>query len=975
LRADAGLTQEELAGRARLGVTTVSELERGRHATCHRPTARQLAEALGLPGPVRPLFVAVARGLTPPANVLTAMSAAAQPGSGQPGAAQPGSGQPGAAQPGSGQPGSDGTPVAGAADPGMTGTPAGDTLEVRYSLPPDAAAFTGREQEFDAITTGVTGHGGVVAIHAIDGMPGVGKTALAVHVAHRLQDRFPDRQLFVDLHGHTPGQDPVPAEAALAGLLSATGVDARYLPDGVDSRAGLWRDRMAGQRAVLVLDNAESSSQVAPLLPGGENCLVLVTSRRHLGDLPGRVVPVPVEVLPSQQAQEMFLRLAPGTAPGSDVAGLVELAGYLPLAISLLARVHARHPSWTLGDLMAETRSRMLTMAAENNSVAAVFELSYRYLTPRSQQFLRRLGLHMGVTIDAYAAAALAGTSPEEADTHLDSLHQEGLLIEVGYRRYSMHDLIRRYAAERSAADPAPSRDQARERLLAYYTHTATLAGARLTRQPRAAQPRAAQPRAAQPRATDAARPDAAQPTGADPSAGAAVAPDLPDSASALVWARAERANLLGCLDHVTETGQQAWIVALTAAVAALLQQDGPWAEAVIRHTAAVHAAGQIGDQPGLAGALSDLGVVRCITGNHQQAAAALDQALTIYRDLGDDLGRANTLSELGVVRRITGDYPQAAAVMDEALAIYRDLGDRLGQARVLSDLGALNRMMGQLAEAPPPLDEALAIYRDLGHRLGEAGALNYLGVVRRITGQYEPAATALREALAIYREVGDRLGEANALSDLAEAWRIMGNYPDAAAALESALHIYHDLGHRLGQANALNYLGVVRRITGDYPGAAAALEQALVIYRDLGSRLGQANALTYLGVVQRITGNHPSAAAALDQALSIFRDLGDRGGEVEVLNEAGTLYLANGDLGQASHYHRQSLTLARVINSSWDEAHALAGLGRCALAAGDTTHGQDLLRQAQTILHNIGAAEAAEVATELTALRPLNPD
>ncbi|HEY2578170.1 MAG TPA: tetratricopeptide repeat protein [Streptosporangiaceae bacterium] len=934
LRESAGLTQEELASRARLGVTTVSELERGRHATCHRPTARQLAEALGLPSPVHSLFIAAARGLTPAASVLTAMTAAT-PAAAAATASTPAASVPTAAAATASVPTAAALPASTAEVPESASdaaapVPAGSgpaalaqlsgadqavpsSPEVRYSLPPDAASFTGRDEQLDLITaevTGSTGVAGVVAIHAIDGMPGVGKTALAVHVAHRLRDRFPDRQLFIDLHGHTPGQDPVPAEMALAGLLAATGVDARYLPDGVDSRSGLWRDRMSGQRAVLVLDNAESSNQVAPLLPGGKNCLVLVTSRRHLGDLPGPVIPVPVEVLAPQKAQEMFLRLSHHASPGPAVAGLVELAGYLPLAISLLARVHARHPSWTLADLIAETRSSMLTLAAENNSVAAVFELSYRYLTPRRQQFLRRLGLHVGATIDAYAAAALTGTSLDQAAGHLDALHHEGLLTEVGYRRYGMHDLIRRYARERASADPPRSRGQARERLVDYYTYTATIAEARLTRQPRAS-----------------SRPAVATPP--------AAVPDLPDSAKALGWARTERANLLGCLDHVTETGQHARVVVLTAAMAALLQQDGPWAEAIFRHTAAVQAARQIGDRPGQAGALGELGVVRRNIGNYPDAATALEQALAIYRDLGEELGQASTLSDLGVVRRITGDYPEAAAA----------------------------------------LEQALAIYRNLGYQLGQAGALNYLGVVRRIAGNYPDAAAALEEALHIYRDLGHRLGQANSLSDLAEVRRITGNYPDAAAALEQALAIYRDLGHRLGQANVLNSLGVVRRIAGNYPDAAAAQEQALAIYRDLGSRLGQANALTYLGVVQRMTGNFPSAAAALDQALSIYRNLGDRGGEAEVLNEAGTLYLAYGDLAQARTYHQQALDLAGVIRSSWDEGHALAGLGRCALAAGDVGHGQELLRRAQAILEQIGAAEAADVATELSGLRALDGD
>lgn len=272
---------------------------------------------------------------------------------------------------------------------------------VRYSLPPDAAAFTGREEELRVISTSVTQAAGstrVVAIHAIDGMPGVGKTTLAVHAAHLLRDRFPDRQLFISLHAHTPGQEPLTPQAALAGLLTAIGVDARDLPGDLQGRISLWRDRMADQRTLLVLDNAASSDQIAPLLPGNGGCLVLVTSRRHLGDLPGATRPIMLQVLPPGKAREMFLRLAARAAADPDraVAELVRLAGFLPLAISLLARVYAGHPSWTLADLTAETRASMLTLAAEKDSIAAAFEVSYRYLSPGSQEFFRRLGLHPG---------------------------------------------------------------------------------------------------------------------------------------------------------------------------------------------------------------------------------------------------------------------------------------------------------------------------------------------------------------------------------------------------------------------------------------------------------------------------------------------------------------------------------------------------------------------------------------------------
>ena len=328
---------------------------------------------------------------------------------------------------------------------------------IRHSLPPDTAAFTGRDAELEQITSAVTAstRGAAVAVCVIGGMPGAGKTALAVHAAHLLGEQFPDRQLFIDLHAHTPGREPVAPRDALAGLLTATGADPRFVPGDLDGLAGMWRDRMAGQRALLVLDDAASSAQVAPLLPGGGSCLVLVTSRRHLGDLPGAVAPVSLDVLPAEQAERMFTRLAPRAAAEPEmVAEVANLAGCLPLAISLLARLSARHPSWTLADLAAETRDSLLTLQSEHSTIAAAFEVSYRHLNPAQQRFFSLLGLHPGTTTDRYAAAALADISPVEAGALLDALHAEGLLTETGHRRYGMHDLLRRYARHRAAADP-----------------------------------------------------------------------------------------------------------------------------------------------------------------------------------------------------------------------------------------------------------------------------------------------------------------------------------------------------------------------------------------------------------------------------------------------------------------------------------------------------------------------------------------
>ena len=321
------------------------------------------------------------------------------------------------------------------------------------TLPTDTAAFTGRTEQVAEISAAAQ-EGRVVAIHAIDGLPGVGKTTLAVHVGHLVAGRFPDRQLFIDLHAHTPGQQPVAPVDALATLLAADGVDARHLPADLDGRAAMWRARMAGKRVLLILDNAASSSQVAPLLPGGTGCLVLVTSRRYLGDLPAAPVSMPLGTLPPQDALTMFTTLAArAKAELGLVAEIVELCGFLPLAITLLAGLFTQHRSWDMAYLIAETREKLLTVSAENRTVAAAFELSYQYLTARQQRFFVHLGLHPGPDIDPYAAAALAGLSYDDTIQILDELHADGLLAEPLPRRYQMHNLIHQYARSLAAAD------------------------------------------------------------------------------------------------------------------------------------------------------------------------------------------------------------------------------------------------------------------------------------------------------------------------------------------------------------------------------------------------------------------------------------------------------------------------------------------------------------------------------------------
>ena len=437
LRVAARLTQEELAEAAGLSPRTVSDLERGVSRRAHKDSARLLADALHLIGPARVRFEAVARGRDP-----------------------------------------------GDAGPGAAGA-------ATRTLPRDIASFTGRQQELEQLAEAAAGAGGVVGIHAIGGMAGVGKTAFAVHAAHRLADRFPGGQIFLPLHGHTPGQQPVDPADALASLLLTAGVPAAQIPPGLEARMALWRDRLAGQQLLLVLDDAAGSEQVRPLLPGAGGSLVLVTSRRHLSALEDATA-VSLDTLPPGEAAALLVRLAgrAGLRPDDPAVGeLTRLCGFLPLAIGMVARQLHHHPAWTAAGRAAELAAavdRLELMATENLSVAAAFNLSYADLTEDQQRLFRRLGLHPGADIDAYAAAALDGTDLGAARRGLEALYDQYLIAEPAQGRYRLHDLIREHArALAGRLDPDGDRDEATTRLLDYYQHTAAHAGALIARQAR----------------------------------------------------------------------------------------------------------------------------------------------------------------------------------------------------------------------------------------------------------------------------------------------------------------------------------------------------------------------------------------------------------------------------------------------------------------------------------------------------------
>jgi len=800
LRAGAGLTQEELAEAAGLSPRAVSDLERGVVTRPQKDTVRLLAKALSLDGSARDQFEAVARGRAVPGGTTAAMR----------------------------------------------------------TLPRDVAAFTGRQQELTVLAELVDSavdESGVVGIHAISGMAGVGKTAFAVHAAHRLADRFAGGQIFMPLHGHTPGHRPTDPADALATLLTLIGVSAAQVPADLEGRAGLWRDRVAGRHLLLVLDDAADSEQVRPLLPGGGGSLVLVTSRRRLSALDGATT-ISLDTLPPQEAAELLVRLAGQprlTTADPGVAEIARLCGCLPLAIGMVARQLHHHPAWTPAGRAAELAtavSRLDLLATENVSVAAAFDLSYADLAPERQRLFRRLGLHPGAEIDAYAAAALDGTDLSAARHSLEALYDQHLLTEPAPGRYRMHDLIREHARALAGRADSDDREQATGRLLDYYQHTAARADPMLARQA------------------------GSRPVPAVRVIPAAV-PPLADPREALAWARAERASVLACVDHAAGAGQHARVIALTAGLAGLLRHDGPWAEAITRHAAAVQAARVLGDQHGQADALINLAIVRRNSGDYPGATQDLQEALSVYRDLGDRRGEANALTTLGEARRLGGNLPAAAQDLEEALAIYLDVGDILSQADTRSSLAAVRQMTGEYAAAARDWQEALRAYRDLGDRRGQANVLSSLGYVLGLNGDYPAATRELQEGLNLSRDLGSRVGQGRALTFRGEVWRRAGNYPAAAQDLEEALAVHRELGDRGAEVSTLNEVGALHLARRDVEQATALHRQALDLARQIGSPWDEAQALAGLGRCSAAGGRTAEAESGLRHALEIFQRIG----------------------------------------------------------------------------------------------------
>ncbi|QKV80058.1 BTAD domain-containing putative transcriptional regulator [Amycolatopsis sp. Hca4] len=682
--------------------------------------------------------------------------------------------------------------------------PAGRVFGSSNYLPRDADHFVGRVAETVRLTGGT-------AVYGICGMAGVGKTALAVHLGHRFADRFPDGQLFADLHAHGPDGPLAPA-AALDSLLRQLGVDGARIPERLDQRAALWRSLLVGRNALVVLDDAAGAAQVRPLLPGGTGSLVLVTSRARLTSLDA-VTTLSLDVLAPAEAVQLLTRVAGPDRTGGDpaVAEIARLCGYLPLALRIAAARLRDRPLWTvahLAGLLRDEHRRLAELSTGDRGVGAAFTLSYRQLAEPQQRLFRLLGGFPGPDIDAWAAAAIAGCGPREAERLLEELVDVHLLAQPALGRYRFHDLIRDHARATGLAGPAAPRDAAASRVFDYYLHVAA-------------------------RAADVLEPTRKRfpPAGSPP----AHAPEFGTEAEALAWLEAERPNL--------------------AAIAAAAGRDRPghcwrlvqtlWRFYFVRghvddwlrtHRLAL---GVVRDPVAEAELRKNLGLGHWRSGDFAEAVGQHRRALALDRANDDVWGQAKTHNHLGFIHARGGSHDEALAHHRTAAELYRAAGDRCGEARALVGLGDLHYHAGRRAESAADFRRGLDLAHEVGDRWGEALAAIGLG----FTAAPRDAHRHLERGLEYAREAGDRWGESMALTGLGMVRHAEGESADAANVLRQAVTLTQEVGDRWWERMATTALGRVQAALGKDAEAVVLHERAVRLAREAGDEAGEAEA------------------------------------------------------------------------------------------------------------------------------------
>jgi tetratricopeptide (TPR) repeat protein len=673
--------------------------------------------------------------------------------------------------------------------PSGDGAPAGGRTVPRQ-LPAPLASFAGRQddvKELDQILDAAADGGGTFVITSIGGTGGIGKTALALHWAHKVADRFPDGQLHVNLRGFEPGGSPVEPAAALHGFLVSLGVPARQIPADVEDMATLYRSTLTGRRMLVMLDNARDPAQVRPLLPASAGCLVIVTSRAAMTGLTVAEGAIPVQLNLLQRADAHALLAArlgaerTGAEPEA-VAELIRMCGGLPLALAIVSARAATRPSVPLAMIAADlAREQHLLDALDTGdpvtSIRAIIAGSVARLPVPAARLFRLLGLHPGPDITATAAVSLSAGNRSVGHL-LRQLTAASLLTEHVPGRYAMHDLLRAFAREQAAeAEDESSRQGAVDRVLDHYLHTA-LAASLLLRQS-----------------------DTVVALG--PAAPGVVPEQLATRTEAMAWFDAEHAVLLAAVALAIGTGRDWHAWQLPGTLTSYQFMRGLHAEWLAVSLDGLAAAERLGDDYALGWA------------HYRVAQASLENSrMATVRPSG------------GSVTDATGHYRKAIEFFERADAPAAEAEAQLG-------LFVAFQVQHRPDGAEHYADRAVALFEQAGSRRGLAMALSVISHYRIQNGDAVQGLDYSRRALAISREIGDQFAYGHALVNVAYAQRALGTFAEAASAYKEALEIYQQMEHQTAQADVLGQLGDTLDAMGDVEAARRAWRQALAVYGD----------------------------------------------------------------------------------------------------------------------------------------------
>jgi tetratricopeptide (TPR) repeat protein len=807
-------------------------------------------------------------------------------------------GPPGAVQPGSisiGQAasGRDTLTVLGDYQPTIQQAPT-PTVQSLHQLRAPVADFVGREAEIGNLMQAISdaASSNAVAISGARGLGGMGKTQLALAVAQRLKDTFPDAQLLVELRG--AGSNPLTPEQALQTIIRAFAPTA-HLPDTLEALRSTYLSLLDGKRVLILADDARDEEQVEPLLPP-PGCALLLTSRRRF-PLPGMQT-LDLEVLSQEEAEGLLLKIAPRI--GSAASRMAELCGCLPLALRLSAGICAnstisieRH----LKALEAETRlAYMRDRNDPNISVEASLKLSYDALDPQAQQVLCQLSVFPS-SFDMLAAkeavqAPGAGAEGQGTDAGqgtleemLDLLYSRSLLEWAEQtERYSLHDLVRVFGLGQLEGEEAVRLRHAQHYArVAYATNELykrggekMLLGLKLFDQERA------------------------------------------NIDVGWNWAREKTAGTFHEIDDL--------LLAYAGATAYVgdLRYDKRH-ERIPQLEAALGAAQRLNHRGAESMAMGNLGLAYADLGEPRKAIQHYEQHLQIAREIGDRRGEGSTLGNLGNAYADLGEPRKAIQHYEQHLQIAREIGDRLGEGNALGSLGLAYANLGEPRKAIQHYEQHLQIAREIGDRRGEGSTLGNLGLAYADLGEPHKAIQHYEQRLQIAREIGDRLGEGNALGSLGLAYADLGEPRKAVEYYEQVLQIAREIGDRLGEGRALGNLGNAYADLGEPRKAVEYYEQVLQIAREIGDRLGEGRALGNLGNAYADLGEPHKAIQHYEQRLQIAREIGDRRGEAIASWNMGLLLAEEGDVARAVELMRVRVDYENEIGHPDAEKHAAA--------------------------------------------------